>query len=258
MQKKILDYLNNLERTHKVEILLATETGSRAWGFASPDSDYDVRIIYKHQLDWYLNLFDQKDSIDYMLDENLVDISGWELRKSLQFLHKYNSSLVERIASPIIYKANSQFHEQLQELAKNEFSQIAALHHYLGLAKKSFAFVQNAKEYKLKSLFYALRAACACAWILQKNSAPPVNFDELRQGLNLDNQLENSILKLLEIKAQAKESYLHKGEQDLQNFIQSLILESESANNLSTKNKNSHNTQDLQDFFNHWILKNAD
>ncbi len=109
MNNKIKQYLHELEKDQDIEILLACETGSRAWGFPSPDSDYDVRIIYKHKKDWYLSLAESKDSIDCFFEDNEIDISGWELRKSLRLLHKSNPPLLERIQSPIVYKSDTAF-----------------------------------------------------------------------------------------------------------------------------------------------------
>jgi predicted nucleotidyltransferase len=56
MHNKINGYLDAIEKEKQIKILLACETGSRAWGFPSPDSDYDVRIVYVHEKDWYLSL----------------------------------------------------------------------------------------------------------------------------------------------------------------------------------------------------------
>ena len=103
MDKKIKKYLKNIEEKFDITILLACETGSRAWGFPSPDSDYDVRLIYKHKRDWYLSLAEEKDTIELMLDNNEIDISGWDIRKTLRLLWKSNPPLLERIQSPIIY-----------------------------------------------------------------------------------------------------------------------------------------------------------
>ena len=82
MSKRITQYLDKIEKQKEVKILLACETGSRAWGFPSPDSDFDIRIIYVHKKNWYLSLSEQKDSIDLMFENNDIDISGWDLRKS--------------------------------------------------------------------------------------------------------------------------------------------------------------------------------
>ena len=88
MKEKIIKYLNELEQAKGIEILLACETGSRAWGFPSPDSDYDVRVIYKHNKNWYLSLVEEKDTVEYFLENNDIDISGWDIRKCLKLLWK--------------------------------------------------------------------------------------------------------------------------------------------------------------------------
>ena len=96
MINKIKHYLTKIEQDKDIKILLACETGSRAWGFASPDSDFDIRIIYLHKKDWYLSLNELKDSIDMMFENNDIDITGWDLRKSLKLLRKSNAALLER------------------------------------------------------------------------------------------------------------------------------------------------------------------
>ncbi len=131
MNQKIKTYLTNLETEYNIKILLACETGSRAWGFPSPDSDYDVRIIYVHKHDWYLSLNEAKDHLNLMMDDDLVDISGWDLRKSLRLLAKSNAPLIERIQSPIVYQQECDFIAQITELAQACYSRISSVHHYL-------------------------------------------------------------------------------------------------------------------------------
>lgn len=164
MEEKIKKYLNQLEEEKKIKILLACETGSRAWGFPSPDSDYDVRIIYVHDVDWYLSLKEKKDTIEWMLENNDLDITGWDLRKVLRLLWKSNPPLLERIQSPIIYRVDEKFLKDINTLATSYYSKIATMHHYLSMAKKTFEEL-NPQEYKLKKLFYALRNSTACKWI---------------------------------------------------------------------------------------------
>ncbi|MGB0429962.1 MAG: nucleotidyltransferase domain-containing protein, partial [Bacteroidia bacterium] len=130
MDDKIKAYLAQLEKEKDIQILFACETGSRAWGFASPDSDFDVRIIYKHDKDWYLGLGDKKDSIDVFYEQNEIDISGWDLRKTLQLLWKSNASVLERIQSPIDYQVDYEFLKGISKLASQAYSRIATIHHY--------------------------------------------------------------------------------------------------------------------------------
>ena len=112
MKTKILEKLKAIEREKNIEILFAVESGSRAWGFASPDSDYDIRFVYKHKKDWYLNLWETKDTIEFMTEEDL-DGSGWDIRKALKLLAKSNASFTGWLFSPIVYRAESSFLEEI-------------------------------------------------------------------------------------------------------------------------------------------------
>lgn len=247
MEEKIKKYLSDLEKEKGIKILLACETGSRAWGFPSPDSDFDVRMIYKHQKDWYLNLTEEKDTIEYFLDNNEIDISGWDLRKSLRLLWKSNPPLLERIQSPIIYKVDKDFLTGINTVAQKTYSRIATIHHYSSMAKKAFEEVENAVDYKLKKLFYALRASVACLWILDKEEIPPIEFGKMLNGLYLPANLKTRIGELIEIKSTISETYLHQGEKELLEFIKACIerADNESQSLPASKGQMS----DLNDFF---------
>jgi len=247
MEEKIKKYLSDLEKEKGIKILLACETGSRAWGFPSPDSDFDVRMIYKHQKDWYLNLTEEKDTIEYFLDNNEIDISGWDLRKSLRLLWKSNPPLLERIQSPIIYKVDKDFLTGINTVAQKTYSRIATIHHYSSMAKKAFEEIENAENYKLKKLFYALRASVACLWILEKEEIPPIEFGKMLNGLVLPANLKTRIGELIEIKSTISETYLHKGEKELLEFIKACIerADNESQSLPASKGQMS----DLNDFF---------
>jgi uncharacterized protein len=247
MEEKIKKYLSDLEKEKGIKILLACETGSRAWGFPSPDSDFDVRIIYKHEKDWYLSLTEEKDTIEYFLENNEIDISGWDLRKSLRLLAKSNPPLLERIQSPIIYTVDKEFLSGINSVAQKTYSRIATIHHYLSMAKKAFEEVVNSEEYKLKKFFYALRASVACLWILEKEEIPPIEFVKMLNGLDLPLNLKTRIGELIEIKSTISETYLHKGESVLIEFMMTSIqrAENESQSLPASKGKMT----DLNDFF---------
>jgi hypothetical protein len=247
MEEKIKKYLSDLEKEKGIEILLACETGSRAWGFPSPDSDFDVRVIYKHEKDWYLSLTEEKDTIEYFLDNNEIDISGWDLRKSLRLLWKSNPPLLERIQSPIIYKVNNDFLTGINLVAQKTYSRIATIHHYLSMAKKASEEVVSSKEFKLKKFFYALRASVACLWILKKEEIPPIEFGKMLNGLDLPTNLKTRIGELIEIKSTISETYLHKGENELIEFMKTCIerADSESQNLPASKGQIS----EINEFF---------
>jgi len=246
-REKINQYLAEIEKEKGIKILLACETGSRAWGFPSPDSDYDVRIIYKHKKDWYLSLNEAKDSIDLMLENKEIDISGWDLRKSLRLLWKSNPPILERIQSPIIYRVDDEFLRRFRELAKVTYSRIATIHHYLSMAKKSYAAVEDDAEYKLKKFFYALRASVACLWILDKEENPPIVFQQMLEGVEIGQELKVRIYELVKLKATKSESYLHTNETALKKFMLRCMekAEKEAKNLPASKAKMS----DLNSFF---------
>lgn len=239
MKARIQDQLLQIEKEKNIKILLACETGSRAWGFPSPDSDYDIRIIYAHPIDWYLSISEKKDTIELMLDNGELDITGWDFRKCLRLLWKSNAALLERIQSPIIYMEEKNITTQLYSYATQCFSPIATIYHYLGLAKNCFAYIENAEEIKLKKMFYALRAALACKWIVDKDSIPPIVFITMVDELDFDINLKNRIKELIVLKAGKNEDYLHPREIEIIQFIREQIDISDSkANTLSgIKNK---------------------
>lgn len=215
MKEKILQKLKEIEAQKDIKILFACESGSRAWGFASPDSDYDIRFIYKHDLNYYLSLWEQPDVIEFMTEDDL-DGSGWDLRKTVKLLAKSNAPLLEWLYSPIVYLQDEAFLKQMQSLANECFSPIACLHHYLGTTK-NFMDACQAEEVKLKNYFYALRTALAGKWIIEKNSIPPVAFVELLPIAPLD--VQEKVLELMEIKANQDEKYLHKREDLIVDFL---------------------------------------
>lgn len=247
MEDRIIKYLLELERKEEIEILLACETGSRAWGFPSPDSDFDVRVVYKHKKSWYLGLTEEKDTIEYFLENNEIDISGWDLRKSLRLLWKSNPPLLERIQSPIVYKVDQDFPEGINLIAQDTYSRIATIHHYLSMAKKALDEVVTPEQYKLKKFFYALRASVACLWILEREEIPPIEFGKMMHGLELPKNLIDKIAELIDLKSTRSEIYLHKGEVELIDFIKTCIerADKESQNLSASKGKMS----DLNEFF---------
>ncbi|AEW85458.2 nucleotidyltransferase domain-containing protein [Flavobacterium columnare] len=234
MQTNILNKLKEIELEKGVEILYAVESGSRAWGFASPDSDYDIRFIYKHDLDYYLSLWEQPDTIEFMTTDNL-DGSGWDLRKTVRLLAKSNAPLLEWLSSPVVYYENETFINQMRALAKDCFSPVACLHHYLGTTK-NFMEVCQAEEVKLKSYFYALRTALAGKWIIEKNRFPPVDFMELLPIA--PHNLQEKIKELMQIKANQDEKYLHPKEVLITDFLQeTVVFNQEHANSLGSGEK---------------------
>lgn len=247
MKEKIKKALKEIESRHNLTILYACETGSRAWGFPSPDSDYDVRMIYRHEPDWYLSLSKKKDTIEFISDDRELDVTGWDIKKCLQLLMKSNGALLERVQSPIVYLEAHGFVSELRQLAVQCYSPIATMHHYLGLARNSFEGIDNEESVRLKHLFYALRASMACKWIVDKDIMPPIVFITMLNELNIDDTLRNKIKDLIDLKADKKESYVHPRESELNRFIRNqLNMANDIADTLPSR-KEKH--VDLDNFF---------
>jgi uncharacterized protein len=186
-----------------VGVLYACESGSRAWGFASPDSDWDVRFIYLHASDWYLSLIDWKEVIELPIEGNL-DINGWDFRKSLKLLLKGNPVLFEWLASPIVYREDQTVMVRYRELAQHLFRPRRAFQHYLSMARRNFQDLQG-ETVRLKKYLYVLRPILACRWIEQERGQPPMLFESLLDASQMRRQLRTEVDNLLARKRAGEE-----------------------------------------------------
>jgi uncharacterized protein len=205
VRERVLEELQRIEREQQVRVLLAVESGSRAWGFASPDSDYDVRFIYTHERDWYISVFEPRDVIEEMLPGDL-DVSGWDLRKTLRLFSKCNLALNEWLGSPIVYSEVVEFRRQIAPLMPQFFNPIAGLHHYRSMATRTFTENYVDGRIGIKKLFYVLRPLLACRWIERRRSQPPTEFAELLAAELATPDERNWIQDLLVRKADAREA----------------------------------------------------
>lgn len=203
--------LQEIEEKEHVRILHAVESGSRSWGFASPDSDYDVRFIYVRRPEDYLKLEPVRDVIEWELDETL-DINGWDLQKALRQYHRSNSTLFEWSNSPVVYRTTEAW-KQIHQEASPYFSVKASMYHYYGTAKSNFMEFLQGDTVKYKKYFYVIRPVPACLWIEEHACPPPVLFSELMEAVLGDQsqkdeyrKVRQAVERLLEIKALTPES----------------------------------------------------
>ena len=215
--------LDEVEQSNNVEILLAIESGSRAWGFASPDSDYDVRFIYMQRPEEYMRIDEQQDYIDWELDE-VLDINGWDLKKALLAFGKGNPNLMEWAGSPIVYRRSDKW-DVIAPIVKKCFSEKASLNHYYGTASSTYYKSLTGDKVKYKKYFYALRPLLCCRWIERFHEIPPMKFDELLRlfdgtEADLSNELLGEIKRLVEIKVETEESELNEHIPMIKAFIE--------------------------------------
>lgn len=209
MNEQIQQQLCAIEREYGVKIIAAIESGSRAWGFPSPDSDYDVRFIYAHPKDWYLQIYQQSDVIELAINAEL-DINGWDLKKALTLGAKGNAVLLEWLNSPVVYRQADDAVDILRQGVNAGFNAKAGFYHYYSQAKKFITDIAKPGEpIKLKRFFYCCRASLCALWIRRYQSAPPVAFDKLVAGTMADDTRLNSCLKqLIEQKSKLAESQM--------------------------------------------------
>ncbi|MDA7502180.1 nucleotidyltransferase domain-containing protein [Chitinophagales bacterium] len=205
MLERINTELDRLEKEENMKILLAIESGSRAWGFPSTDSDFDVRVIAIQPRSHYLAIDPPKESFDYFLGKEL-DINAWDLRKALRLLRKSNLTPIEWAQSPIVYRTCEGFSEKLLALAAKYFRQGKAIRHYKGIAMNSMAAATvNGREVRLKKFFYVLRPVLAARWIMRYGTMPPMDIFNLMKQIEKEDLL-STINSLIAVKATAQES----------------------------------------------------
>ncbi|MCE3282811.1 MAG: putative nucleotidyltransferase, partial [Chitinophagaceae bacterium] len=227
-----------------IRILYACETGSRAWGFPSPDSDYDIRFIYMHPANWYLELNEKKDSIEQTIAGDL-DISGWDLRKSLLLLKRSNAPLIERFNSPIEYFSVDGFKQEFGKLIEYYYSPVAVFYHHYSLAQKFRADIIDREEVKLKGLFYLVRSLLSCYWIMQDNTVVPMELERLMTIL--DDTKRKELRALVQLKSTVGEKYLHKTSPALLGWIETLWTDIDAAKNSLRSSSNDYTL--LNEFF---------
>lgn len=201
--------LDGIELRYGVRVLMAVESGSRAWGFASPDSDFDVRFLYQEPLDRMLRLFPGRDVIEKMTPYHEdgtgvpIDLVGWSLPKTLRLATASNPQLCEWAAGTITYRADPDFIEDLRLLTSQASPRVLA-HHYRGLAKKTvFDYLAVPGDPRGKKYLYAVRSLLAAAWMLDHptpGASPPVRFDLLRSQTRVPARVDAEVDALLEWK----------------------------------------------------------
>jgi len=204
MVERIRAALAETEKQHGVRILYACESGSRAWGFASTDSDYDVRFIYVRPLNDYLTIKEERDVVEAMLPDD-IDLAGWDLRKALWLLTKSNPSLFEWLESPIVYSADEKFISEFKQIAARWYSEQRLFLHYLHMAEGNWRGYLQGDTVSHKKYLYVLRPTLACRWIDEGRGVVPMEFARLLSVVEGKEELCGAIVRLIREKASGVE-----------------------------------------------------
>ena len=244
MLETIKEKLTEIEKAENIKILHCVESGSRAWGFPSPDSDYDVRFIYIRPREHYLRLDRTRDVIEWQLDETL-DINGWDMQKMLRLLHGSNPTVFEWKNSPIVYKTSDEW-RSVSSVIDNYFNEKSGIYHYLSMAKTNYRAYLKGEKVKLKKYFYVLRPLLACEYIRENQKSPPMLFGDLI--CYLDGEVKTEVLKLLDLKKGTSELGERKAIACINSYIENKISEfDEYVKNMPTYEKNGWDA--LNDLF---------
>lgn len=211
MRERIITLLKDIESKNDIKILFCSESGSRAWGFESPESDFDVRFIYAHKPEWYFRIDEKpKDNIVEMYDDNLIDINGWELRKAMRLLRKSNPNLIEWINSPIKYICDDVFYKDLVSLSNIFFNYGKTKYHYKSIYQMQDKRYLYGEKYPLKRFLYYLRSILCCEYVTRYNKFPPVYFKYVVNSVVDSQTILNKIYELIELKKTSKENDLQE------------------------------------------------
>jgi uncharacterized protein len=206
MRERILKKLEQLERERNIQICLAIESGSRAWGFASLNSDYDVRFIYKRKIEDYLSFHYPKDVVNVPIVDPL-DFHGWDLYKACRLLLKSNATVLEWLNSPIVYIENGDLATGLKQWAEKHVSVKRMVYHYLHMANKHFIqMIKGREQVKCKVYLYSLRPLFCIKWLEQKQTPPPTSVWELLAGIEVDKETQERFACLVHLKQRKEET----------------------------------------------------
>ncbi len=198
IKQEILKRITQAEKEHDVRVLYAIESGSRAWGFASPDSDYDVRFIYAHPKDWYLSVDveEKRDVIEYAIVDE-IDINGWDVRKALQLYWKSNPAIAEWLHSPLVYVDDNHFADTARRLLPDIYSVEKGIYHYRSMAKTNYRGYLKTPTVLLKKYFYVLRPLLSIIWLEKYRIPAPIELDRLMPLVAADQAVYAAISDLL-------------------------------------------------------------
>lgn len=222
MKPEIIRKLNQIAASEPLHVLLAAESGSRAWGFASPDSDFDVRLVYIRPPHHYLGIDEQKDTFEFIENE-WFDVGGWDIRKALRLLRRSNAVLLEWLRSPMVYAQDNDFVRELNVLLPQYVQPAALLHHYRGIAHNALREMDLHQEIRLKKWFYVLRPLLAARWAVVQGGVPPMTLNELMADWHADAAAE--ITALVALKSEQDEQYRHRLSPGLIGLTQQLASE---------------------------------
>jgi uncharacterized protein len=251
--QRVHNALAGIEAARNVRVLYACESGSRAWGFASRDSDFDVRFLYVHPRDWYLSVEAGRDVIELPIAADL-DVSGWELRKALRLLRKSNPPLLEWLQSPVVYQQDATFVAAFRALAAEFYSPRRCFAHYLHMAFGNWRdYLRGREAVSLKKYLYVFRPLLACRWIERQFGQVPMLFAQLVESVLEEAEVRAALDELVARKQSGEELAVAPQVEALSRFIEAELPRLEALNEPDDANGDA---EELNRFFRGFALAN--
>ncbi len=241
VRSEIHQRLKAVEREHNLRVVFACESGSRAWGFASNDSDFDVRFIFVRPVEAYLKLRPPSDAFDLQGNDDF-DLAGWDIRKTAELMRKSNSPLLEWLDSPIIYERDEAVSARLIELRDRYFDPKKSVYHYLSLAGGIFGkYLDGNPQPVRKKYLYAIRPLACIRYIEQHGCQPPTRFESVLEGIDLEGEVRNAIGQLVADKKASREIGVGASDPILNNWITTTLKHGQAiAESLSPNDISNH------------------
>lgn len=235
MKNQIYKILEEIERENNIRILFAIESGSRAWGMESINSDYDVRFVYCRKSEEYLRLDLPEDVITKHFDKNLkqseqkgcfVDILGFDLFKFLRMLVKNNPTCLEWLQSNIIYYGKK--NEVFKEWSEMNFNKIAVCYHYKSMCSQNYKkYIDSGNEITYKKYLYAMRGLVNARYVILYGKMPNINFPELLKEIRgkgvVKDYIINELESIIELKKKLKEKEIVKNYKRMDEYIETFL-----------------------------------
>jgi len=211
--KEILDSLEKFEKENDATIMLAVESGSRGWGFASADSDYDIRFVFKRKIDKYLELKKPEDFYSWMDGDK--DYVGFDIYKAYELLLRSNMNVIDWLLfQETIYMDKMKDKNGLRKIVLKLFDRQKYIAHNYSLCKTNYHkyFVKPAEnEPTIKRYIYCIRALLSAQYCTENDTIAPINFyDLIEKTLNKTDQQE--IREILEMKKTTVEKQWYKNQ----------------------------------------------
>lgn len=222
MKERILTLLHDLEKKYGIRILMAVSYGSRSFGYASAESDWDVRFIYIHQPVWYFSIAKTEDSVKLMLDDENIDMEGYDLKKALALLAKTNPNESDWLHAKDYLIIDEDFLKAMLVFEDQCYNRHHALYHFYSISlKHNQRYLE--KEVTLKRFVYYMRGLLSCRWLEQNGSHPPVIVDELIDATIRDNEsIREKAHHLLELKRMGRSNDTTIVDEQLADYMFSL------------------------------------